>query len=161
MIIKCLYRSFPRGCQCQAGQQGTPTSAQPGNKILMIIAPQLATSVTRAQRIDQINDRICSKCWHCSTVISTNLDLALLMAPVHNLSCLTRWRCVRILGRKFGEGNIFIAEKVKKETREYQEDTYCIFCLYTTFCIGCILYFVYLAYFVYLPYVIFLAPQVL
>ena len=25
--------------------------------------------------------------------------------------------------------NIFIAEKVKKRTREYQEDTYCIFCL--------------------------------
>ena len=50
---------------------------------------------------------------------------------------------------------IFIAEKVKKETREYQEDTYCIFCLYTTFCIGCILYFVYLAYFVYLPCMIF------
>ena len=57
--------------------------------------------------------------------------------------------------------NIFIAEKVKKETREYQEDTCCIFCLFTMFCIGGILYFVYLAYFVYLPYVIFLAPQVL
>ena len=49
--------------------------------------------------------------------------------------------------------NIFIAEKVKKETREYQEDT-CIFCLYTTLSIRCILYFVYLAYFVYLPYMI-------
>ena len=55
----------------------------------------------------QNQERVCSKRWHCSTVISANLDLALLMTPVHNLSCLTRGRCVRILGRKFGAGSIF------------------------------------------------------
>ena len=115
MIIKCLYRSFPRGCQCQAGQQGTPTSAQPGNKILMIIAPQLATSVTQksGQKSTFLHNEL-TKSTRGSVpnvdivlVISANLDLALLMAAVHHLSCLTRGRCVRILGRKFGEGTIF------------------------------------------------------
>ena len=115
MIIKCLYRLFPRGCQCQAGQQGTPTSAQPGNKILMIIAPQLATSVTQksGQKSTFLHNEL-TKSTRGSVpnvdivlVISANLDLALLMAAVHHLSCLTRGRCVRILGRKFGEGTIF------------------------------------------------------
>ena len=81
----------------------------------MIIAPQLATSVTQksGHKSTFLHNEL-TKSTRGSVpnvdivlVISANLDLALLMAAVHHLSCLTKGRCVRILGRKFGEGTIF------------------------------------------------------
>ena len=75
----------PRGFQCQFGQQGTPTSVQPGGQTKIY-------KTTKTQNAKK--HLIFFSFWQH---MFPNLDLALLMATVNVLSCLPRNWCIRIL----------------------------------------------------------------